>query len=47
MKELDKTGAFANGSAPYNGRLESSYGYDKIFLVAKEIKQLKLKFQSI
>lgn len=29
MKELDKSGAFANGSVPYNGRLESSYGYDR------------------
>ena len=29
MKEVDKTGAFTNGSVPYNGRLESSYGYDR------------------
>ena len=30
MKELDKTGAFTNGSEPYIGTLEKSYGYDKI-----------------
>ena len=29
MDELDKTGAFENGSDPYMGRLESSYGYNK------------------
>ena len=29
MDELDKTGAFKNGSKAYTGRLESSYGYGK------------------
>lgn len=29
MDELDKTGAFENGSDPYIGRLKSSYGYKK------------------
>ncbi len=29
LSELDKTGAFTNGSKPYMGRLESSYGYEK------------------
>ena len=29
INELDKTRAFTNGSMPYNGRLESSYGYNK------------------
>ena len=29
LKELDKTGAFKNGSNKYIGRLDSSYGYGK------------------
>lgn len=29
LKEVDKTGAFKNGSNKYIGRLESSYGYGK------------------
>ena len=29
MKELDKVGAFKNGSNKYIGRLDSSYGYGK------------------
>lgn len=29
MNELDKSGAFTNGSQPYTGRLESSYGYEQ------------------
>ncbi|WP_242993622.1 RHS repeat-associated core domain-containing protein [Lachnotalea glycerini] len=29
MNEVDKSGAFTNGSQPYTGRLESSYGYEQ------------------
>ena len=29
ISELDSTGAFKNGSNPYQGRLKSSYGYRK------------------
>lgn len=29
MEELDKTGAFTDGSMPFNGSLEKSYGYGK------------------